>query len=84
MSVERLDALEARIRDLVTLVQDLRKANAGLEAELRTTKDRLKSQEEINRRWEMERADIKARVERVLGEIEVLEGLDEPKEVALG
>jgi chromosome segregation ATPase len=84
MSVERLDALEARIRDLVKLVQELKKINAGLEAELRTARDRLKAQEEINRRWELERTDIRTRVEKVLGEIELLEGLGESKEVALG
>jgi chromosome segregation ATPase len=84
MSVERLDALETRIRDLVKLVQELKKLNAGLEAELRGVRDRLKAQEEINRRWERERTDIRTRVEKVLGEIEVLEGLDESKEVALG
>ncbi|MDR4471491.1 MAG: hypothetical protein MRJ92_02190 [Nitrospira sp.] len=33
-------------------------------------------------RWEQERLDIRARIEKVLGEIDLLECLDEPKEVA--
>jgi hypothetical protein len=37
----------------------------------------------LNRRWEKERIDIKARVEKVLGEIELLECAEDPKEVTL-
>lgn len=83
MALDRLDALETRIRDLVGLVQELKKKNSALEEELKMLRQRLASQEETNRRWERERVDIKARIEKVLGEIEMLECLEEPKEVAL-
>lgn len=65
------------------LVQELKKKNSALEEELKMLRQRLASQEETNRRWERERVDIKARIEKVLGEIEMLECLEEPKEVAL-
>ncbi len=83
MALDRLDALEARIRDLVKLVQELKRKNASLEEEIKAARQRLASQDDLNRRWEKERVDIKSRIEKVIGEIELLECVDDPKEVAL-
>ncbi|HEY6974081.1 MAG TPA: cell division protein ZapB [Nitrospiraceae bacterium] len=83
MSLDRLDALESRIRDLVKLVQELKRRNAALEGELKAARERLAAQNDSNRRWERERVDIKSRVEKVLGELDLLDGYDERKEVAL-
>lgn len=80
--MDRLDALEARIKDLVKLVHELKKKNAALEDDLKTIRQRYAEQTDSNRRWERERVDIKSRIEKVLGEIELLEGLEERKEVA--
>ncbi|HNL87459.1 MAG TPA: cell division protein ZapB, partial [Nitrospira sp.] len=82
MTLDRLDALELRIRDLVKLVQDLKRKNTSLEDELRLARERVAVRDDENRRWEQERLDIRARIEKVLGEIDLLECLDEPKEVA--
>lgn len=83
MALEKLEALEARVRDLVGLVQQLRRANAALETEVRTVQARLFEQEESNRHWEEERAHIRSRIEKVLGELDFLECLEESKEVAV-
>jgi len=83
MSLDRLDALESRIRDLVKLVQELKKKNAVVEEELKAVRRRLAEKDDSNRRWEQERVDIKSRIEKVLGDIELLECLEEGKEVAL-
>jgi DNA repair exonuclease SbcCD ATPase subunit len=83
MALDRLDALESRIRDLVKLVQELKKKNAAAEEELKIVRQRLAVKDDSNRRWEQERAEIKSRIERVLGDIELLECLEERKEVAL-
>jgi len=83
MALDRLDALETRIRDLVQLVQDLKRKNASLEEEIKAARQRLASQDDMNRRWEKERIDIKTRIEKVIGEIELLECVDDSKEVAL-
>jgi len=83
MALEKLEALEARIRNLVEIVQELKRTNAALQSELRTVRGRLLEQEELNRRWEEERTDVKSRIEKVLGELDVLDALGEPKEVAL-
>ncbi len=83
MSLDRLDALETRIRDLVKLVQELKRKNASLEDEVKSARQRLASQDDLNRRWEKERIDIKSRIEKVIGEIELLECVDDSKEVAL-
>jgi chromosome segregation ATPase len=82
MALDRLDALETRIKDLVKLVQELKKRNAGLEDDLRLARQRLADEGDSNRRWARERTDIKTRIERVLSDIEVLEGFEERKEVA--
>ena len=83
MALDRLDALESRIRDLVKLVQELKKKNAASEEELKVARRRLAERDDANRRWEQERVDIKSRIERVLSDIELLECLEERKEVAV-
>jgi hypothetical protein len=83
MALEKLEALESRVRGLVGLVQDLKRANAALHGELRAARERLMKQEELGRRWETERLDIRARIEKVLGELDFLESLEDSKEVAL-
>ena len=83
MALDHLDALENRIRDLVKLVQELKRRNAALEEEVKASRQRLVSQDDVNRRWEKERIDIKSRIERVIGEIEMLECAEDAKEAAL-
>ena len=83
MALDRLDALENRIKDLVKLVQELKKRNAAVEAELTVVRQRLAEKDDSNRRWEQERVDIKSRIEKVLGDVELLECFDERKEVAI-
>ncbi|MGB5039680.1 MAG: cell division protein ZapB [Nitrospira sp.] len=83
MTLDHLDALEIRIRDLVKLVQDIKRKNASLEDDLRLARERVAVRDDENRRWEQERIDIRSRIEKVLGEIDLLECLDEPKEVAV-
>ena len=41
MALDRLDALETRIKDLVKLIQELKKRNASLEDDLRLMRQRL-------------------------------------------
>lgn len=52
MTLDRLDALEVRIRDLVKLVQDLKRKNASLEDDLRLARERVAIRDDENRRWE--------------------------------
>jgi FtsZ-binding cell division protein ZapB len=83
MALDRLDVLETRIKDLVKLVQELKRKNASLEDEVKAARQQIVSQDDVNRRWEKERLDIKSRIERVMSEIELLECADDSKEVAL-
>ncbi len=83
MALDRLDALETRIKDLVKLVHELKKKNAVLEEDLKAARQRLVEESDSNRRWERERGDIKLRIEKVLGDVELLECFEERKEVAL-
>jgi hypothetical protein len=50
MALDRLDALETRIRDLVKLVQELKKKNAAVEEELKVVRQRLAEKDDSNRR----------------------------------
>ncbi len=84
MALDRLDALESRIKDLVKLVQELKKRNAAVEADLTVVRQRLAEKDDSNRRWEQERVDIKSHIEKVLGDVELLECFEERKEVAIG
>ncbi|MFM8552621.1 MAG: cell division protein ZapB [Nitrospiraceae bacterium] len=77
MALDKLGALEARIRSLVELIQSLKKANVALEGEVRAARERLAKQDEMNRRWAAERADVRSRIEKVLGELELLECVEE-------
>jgi chromosome segregation ATPase len=83
MALEKMEALESRVRGLVELIQDLKRANTALHEELRAARERLMKQEELGRRWETERHDIKTRIEKVLGELDCLGSLEGSKEVAL-
>ena len=84
MALEKMEALEARVRGLVEMVQELKRTNAALQAELRTARERLSKQQELSHRWGEERSDIRSRIEQVLGELDFLESIEESKEVALG
>lgn len=73
MSLEKLEALEGRVRRLVSLVQELTQANESLREELALCRERLAKQEEMVSSWEEERADIRTRIESVIGELDFLE-----------
>ena len=42
MAIDRLASLEARVRELLELIQALKRENAGLKSDLRTAKERLR------------------------------------------
>lgn len=76
MALDKMEALETRVRGLVEMIHTLKRANAALEEELRGARERLLKQSESERRWEDERAGIKSRVEKVLGELDFLECME--------
>ncbi len=84
MALERLEALEARVRGMVELIQDLKRKNAAMEKDLRLMRERLMKEEEVSRRWTTERVGIKSRIERALRELDFLTGLEESKEESHG
>ncbi len=73
MSLEKMDTLEIRVRGLVELVQELKQANGSLQQQLHLVQEELSKQEALSREWEEERATIKLRVEKVLGQLDGLE-----------
>ena len=73
MSLEKMEALEGNIRRLVVTVQELREANGLLKQELEEASYRLMKQDELLKVWEKERSAVRTRIEKVLGELDILE-----------
>ena len=83
MSLEKLEALEVRVKRLVDMVQDLKQANGVLQQELAQARQSLDQQEGLSQDWEEERAHIRTRIEKVLDDLHFLETQDnELQEVA--
>lgn len=73
MSLEKLETLEVRVRGLVELVQELKDANASLQAQLTLAQEELSRREDYGREWEEERETIKSRIEKVLEQLDSME-----------
>ena len=73
MSLEKLEALEVRVKKLIDLVVELRKENAQLEKKLQMAHEGVDKQKELLHVWEKERTSIRSRVEKVLDELEFLD-----------
>ena len=70
MSLEKMETLEVRVRGLVELVQELKEANASLEAQLTLAQEELSRREDYGRELEEERGNIRSRIERVLEQLD--------------
>lgn len=73
MSLEKMEALEVRVRQLVDLVQELKRTNGSLQRELHVNQEQLMKQEALSHEWEEERKTIKSRIERIIDELDGLE-----------
>ncbi len=80
MSLEKIEALEVRVRKLVDLVVELRHDKATLEEELQAARERLVKHDELTQGWEDERTSIRSRIEKVLGELEFLDNTNNHQE----
>ena len=69
MYMEKLDILEAKIEDMLGLHHVVCEERDRLTRELEETKNRLGETMEQLRQYETERADVKNRVERILGRL---------------
>ncbi|MFB3071164.1 MAG: cell division protein ZapB [Nitrospirales bacterium] len=77
MGLEKLEALEVRVKRLVDMVQDLKQANGVLQQELAQARQNLDQQEGLSQDWEEERAHIRTRIEKVLDDLHFLETQDD-------
>jgi chromosome segregation ATPase len=73
VSLEKLEALEVRVRKLVDLVVELRQDKTQLEEQLQMATEGLDKQKELLHVWEEERTNIRSRIEKVLDELEILD-----------
>jgi chromosome segregation ATPase len=70
--MEKLEILEVKIRKMMDLIKQLKSEKADLETGLKGLSERALKLEEENSYWRTEKQTIRARVEKILGEIEVL------------
>ena len=77
MDLEKLEALEKRVRKLVELVIHLREEKAQLEEQLQWTREQLAKHGDLSQEWEEERANLRSRIEKVLHELEFLDHSDD-------
>ena len=73
MSLEKMEALEVRVKRLVDMVQHLKDANNALQQDLEQAHQRLVQQESLSQDWEEERLHIRTRIEKVLDDLQFLE-----------
>ena len=73
MSLEKMETLEVRVRGLVELVHELKKANASLEQQLTLVQEELARREDYGRELEEERGNIKSRIEKVLEQLDSMD-----------
>ena len=77
MSLEKLEALEVRVRKLVELIVELRQEKTQIEEQLQLAREQLIKQEKLSQDWEDERSHIRSRIEKVLVELEFLDNAHE-------
>ena len=68
MSLEKLNVLESRVRNLVQLVQDVNRENATLKIKLSESQEQLRDQEQRLQDKENEQTGVHDCIERILGE----------------
>ena len=73
MSLEKMETLEVRVRGLVELVQELKKANASLVEQLNLAREELSRRKDYGREWEEERENIRLRIEKVLEQLDSMD-----------
>ncbi len=73
MSLEKLEALEVRVRKLVDLLVELRKDKIQLRKQLQKAQEDLDKQKALLHVLEEERSNIRSRIEKVLDELEILD-----------
>ena len=76
MSLEKMEALEAGVKRLVGVVQQLKQVNGVLQQQLEEAHQRLGQQESLSQGWEEERTHIRRKIEKVLDDLHFLEPQD--------
>lgn len=70
--MEKLEILESRVHEMMEWIRQLKSEKSRLEEEVKGLMEKFSRLEEESGHWEREKKEIRVRVERILGEIEVL------------
>jgi len=79
--MDRIDLLEAKVKQMIDLVQTLRDENGDLQRRLAEAEGRLKSASDERVVLDRERDQVRTRIEQLLGD---LEGVGVPGEAGMG
>jgi uncharacterized coiled-coil DUF342 family protein len=77
--MDRIDLLEAKVKEMIGMVHSLRQENSRLRTELDETRAIKSGLDETRQLLDEERDTVRSRIEQLLGE---LEGLTEPEAAA--
>jgi chromosome segregation ATPase len=77
--MDRIDLLEARIKQMLDLVQSLRDENQSLRARLEAAEARTREITEERKTLDRERDVVRGRIEQLLGELGEIEAATTPK-----
>lgn len=70
---DKIAALEAKVKEIIRHSAEVKRRAALLETRLRDADARLARQAAEARRWEKERDWVRGRLQKILGELELLE-----------
>jgi FtsZ-binding cell division protein ZapB len=68
--MDRIDLLEAKVKQMIDLVQSLRDENRALEARLAEAESRVQAAGEERSVLDRERDEVRTRIEQLLGELD--------------
>ena len=74
MEIEWLDSLESRVRDAVARLGELREENGTLRERIEELETQLATTAAAAKSWEVEREEVRRRVEGLTGRLEGLVG----------
>lgn len=74
--MDRIDLLEAKVKEMITMVQTLRSENQTLTEQLAEARERLSGVGEERELLDKERSVVRDRIEQLLGDLEVVQETD--------
>ncbi len=80
--MDKMAALEAKVKELIRHSTGLRQRAAQLESRLREADAKLARHAADSRRWDKEREWLRGRLRKILGELELIEHREDDRQTS--